>query len=531
MNFKSLKGKLILQLLSVVVFFGVLITSSIFSINQLENELGVFSNERLPISVELTNLDSNLNAVYRFSWLALARSSDPKGRQESLDLMSKYVSKIEGNISQLDNLPLLPKNKTLLNDVRKNFTEITELAKKSASLLQENSTSKDAEAKEIMLASGKNFGVPSTKILIEMLDNAKSANTAAISKSQSTTSMIKSIMFISSLFLVSIYLIFSHLFMNKISSQLAKISENIYTSAVNVSAGSIQLSATSTELSSSSTETSASLTETVSSIEELTSTVKINSEHTNKAQELSESTSLIARQGITEAEVLKSSILELSKSSKKIEDIVSVIDDIAFQTNLLALNAAVEAARAGEQGKGFAVVADAVRSLAQKSSSSAKEISGLIQENVAKASFGLKSADTTVTLLNTIGKSVTEVLDFNQQIATSSKEQHQGIVQISQALNQVDEASQSNTVASEEVSATSEELSSQASVLREMVDQLNLIVNGEQINEVTDQRNRVRSKNSKNNIISLQKAQFKKSASLNMGPEPIGNDIKKVENF
>ena len=315
------------------------------------------------------------------------------------------------------------------------------------------------------------------------------------------------------------------------TKQLIDISENIYTSGLNVSAGSVQLSATSTELSSSSAETSASLTETVSSIELLTSNVKINAENTSKAQLMSESTAEVAKQGVKEAETLKLSIIELAESSKKIEDIISVIDDIAFQTNLLALNAAVEAARAGEQGKGFAVVADAVRSLAQKSSSSAKEISSLVKENVSKSSFGLKSAETTVEILNKIGKSVVEVLDFNQQIAASSKEQHQGIIQISQALNQVDQSSHANAAASEEVSTTSEELSSQASVLSEMVDQLNLIFKGEQKTEATDHQNKARSKNSKTNIISLQKAHFKKSAILNMGPEPIGNDIKKVENF
>ncbi len=531
MNFNSLKGKLLIQLFSVAVFFAVLITSSILSMNKLENELEVFSSERLPISVEISNLDSNLNAVYRFSWLALARSADSKGRQESLAMMSKYNSKIEENIVQLEKLPLLENNKILLAEAKKNFAEIVQLAKKSASDLQENSSTKDIEAKEIMLASGKNFGVPSTKILIEMLDNAKLANTAAIAESEMRAQLIKSIMMVSSFILAGIYLIFSYLFMNKISGRLSDISENIYTSGVNVSSGSIQLSATSTELSSSSAETSASLTETVSSIEELTSTVKINSEYTTKARVVSNTNAEVARHGLLEAEKLKKSIFELSESSKKIEDIISVIDDIAFQTNLLALNAAVEAARAGEHGKGFAVVADAVRSLAQKSSSSAKELSSLIDDNVEKASHGLKSAEMTVEILNKIGHSVTEVLEYNQQIATSTSEQLLGIQQISQALNQVDEASQSNTAASEEVSATSEELSSQATVLREMVDQLNIIVNGKQKFEAIDKSSKSELKQKRSNIIHLNKSVSKKNKDLNMGEEPQSNDIKKVENF
>ena len=183
-------------------------------------------------------------------------------------------------------------------------------------------------------------------------------------------------------------------------------------------------------------------------------------------------------QGEREIRNLIESMKDISQSSKKIEEIINVIDDIAFQTNLLALNAAVEAARAGEQGKGFAVVAEAVRGLAQRSASAAKDITALIQDSVSKIDRGSKIVDNSGNALKTIVTSVKKVSDLNNEIATASAEQANGISQISKAMNALDTSTQQNAAASEEVAATSEEMSSQAESLRNLVANLSLIVNG-----------------------------------------------------
>ncbi|WP_374034865.1 methyl-accepting chemotaxis protein [Bdellovibrio bacteriovorus] len=231
-------------------------------------------------------------------------------------------------------------------------------------------------------------------------------------------------------------------------------------------------------LSQSSTSAAASLEETVASLEEMTSMVKMNSDNAKQAATLSQSSRSAAEDGEREIKNLVESMRDISQSSKKIEEIINVIDDIAFQTNLLALNAAVEAARAGEQGKGFAVVAEAVRALAQRSASAAKDITSLIKDSVEKIENGTHIADKSGDVLNNIVNSIKKVADLNNEISAASAEQTTGIQQINKAMNQLDQSSQSNAASSEEIAATSEEISSQSEQMQIMVRELNSFVTG-----------------------------------------------------
>jgi methyl-accepting chemotaxis protein len=206
--------------------------------------------------------------------------------------------------------------------------------------------------------------------------------------------------------------------------------------------------------------------------------VRLNSDNAAQAAALAQGSSKTAADGEGEVRSLISSITDISQSSQKIEDIINVIDDIAFQTNLLALNAAVEAARAGEQGKGFAVVAEAVRNLAQRSATAAKEISGLIRENVAKIETGTKQADKSGAVLKEILTSVRKVADISNEIASASQEQSTGLGQISKAMNELDQATQRNAATSEQVAASSDEMSHQATALNSVVNELNAIIFG-----------------------------------------------------
>ncbi len=264
-----------------------------------------------------------------------------------------------------------------------------------------------------------------------------------------------------------------------ISKSIGTLSSRLHKSGEQVNGAIHQLSLAGQNLSESASSSAASLEETVASLEEMSSMVKMNSENAKQAATLSATTSEAAVKGEREMVALLNSMKEISDSSKKIEEIINVIDDIAFQTNLLALNASVEAARAGEQGKGFAVVAEAVRTLAHRSAVAAKDITDLIKESVEKIERGTVNADRSGEVLKIIVQSVKKVSDLNLEISTASEEQSAGIQQISKAMNQLDASVQTNAASSEEIAGTASEISSQAKVMKGATDEMSLFVYGD----------------------------------------------------
>jgi len=239
-----------------------------------------------------------------------------------------------------------------------------------------------------------------------------------------------------------------------------------------------ECSAKTRNLSDGITTGAASLEETASAVEELTSIVKVNSDHVQKAAKISNESTANAQLGETKMLGMINTMSEVAESSKKIEQVVHVIDDIAFQINLLALNASVEAARAGEAGRGFAVVAEAVRSLANKSADSAKEIHGLIKDSVDKSQRGQKVANESGAVLKEIVKSIRSVSEINSQIAAASEEQFTGLMQISTAVTQIDGLSQTNASISESLVGSTNEMAGQGKDLQVLVADLLKVVKG-----------------------------------------------------
>jgi methyl-accepting chemotaxis protein len=243
---------------------------------------------------------------------------------------------------------------------------------------------------------------------------------------------------------------------------------------MNVSTASTQIATGNQDLSSRTEEQASSLEQTAASIEELTSTVKQNADNARQANQLATSASEVAVRGGSVVFQVVETMGSINASSKKIVDIISVIDGIAFQTNILALNAAVEAARAGDQGRGFAVVASEVRSLAQRSAAAAKEIKTLIGDSVEKVEEGSRQvADAGRTMEEIVG-SVKRVTDIMGEISAASQEQTSGIEQINQAITQMDQATQQNAALVEEASAAAQSLQEQAGSLSQIVGQFKL---------------------------------------------------------
>ncbi|MCO4857255.1 methyl-accepting chemotaxis protein [Herbaspirillum sp. WGmk3] len=250
--------------------------------------------------------------------------------------------------------------------------------------------------------------------------------------------------------------------LHRIVSQVREGTDTINTASSEIATGNL-------DLSSRTEEQAGALEETASSMEQLTSTVKQNAENARQANNLAVVASDVAIHGGGVVDQVVQTMGEINQASRKIVDIIGVIDGIAFQTNILALNAAVEAARAGEQGRGFAVVASEVRVLAQRSASAAKEIKVLIEESVTRVENGSRLVEQAGSTMSQVVSSVKRVTDVVAEISAASHEQSDGIEQINQAITQMDEVTQQNAALVEEAAAASQSLQEQSKHLSETV--------------------------------------------------------------
>ena len=245
-------------------------------------------------------------------------------------------------------------------------------------------------------------------------------------------------------------------------NRLSELISDVRGTTESITVASQEIAQGNSDLSQRTEEQASSLEETASSMEELTSTVRQNAENAKQANQLATNASDIAVKGGKAVGDVVETMASISESSKKIVDIISVIEGIAFQTNILALNAAVEAARAGEQGRGFAVVAGEVRNLAQRSAAAAKEIKTLIDDSVNKVDAGSKQVDQAGATMTEIVQAVKRVTDIMAEIAAASNEQGAGIEQVNQAITQMDEVTQQNAALVEEAAAAAEAMEEQA---------------------------------------------------------------------
>jgi methyl-accepting chemotaxis protein len=257
--------------------------------------------------------------------------------------------------------------------------------------------------------------------------------------------------------------------LKKMNESLVTMVDRVRQSADGIATASAQIATGNQDLSSRTEQQASALQETAASMQEMTSTVQQNADSSRQASQLASSAADVAGRGGQVVERVVATMGEITESSRKIADIIGVIDGIAFQTNILALNAAVEAARAGEQGRGFAVVASEVRNLAQRSAQAAKEIKGLIGDSVDKVQAGSQLVGEAGSTMNDIVQQVSRVTDLMAEINASTSEQSTGIVQVNQAVASIDQGTQQNAALVEESAAAAESLKQQAAGLLEVI--------------------------------------------------------------
>ena len=250
---------------------------------------------------------------------------------------------------------------------------------------------------------------------------------------------------------------------------LANVVSNVRSGSLGVATASSQIASGNNDLSARTEQQASALEETAASMEELSATVKTNADSARQANQLAQSASAVAIEGGQVVAQVVDTMKGINDSSKKMADIISVIEGIAFQTNILALNAAVEAARAGEQGRGFAVVASEVRSLAGRSADAAKEIKGLISASVERVEHGTVLVDQAGTTMTNVVSSIKRVTDLMGEISAASNEQAVGVAQVGEAVMQMDQVTQQNAAMVEEMAAAASSLQSQAQDLVQTV--------------------------------------------------------------
>jgi methyl-accepting chemotaxis protein len=265
---------------------------------------------------------------------------------------------------------------------------------------------------------------------------------------------------------------------DRIVKELVRVSSFIAESGAQLADSVAQVSSSSKLLAEGSSDQAASLEETGASLEEMSSMIKRNAENTHKADELARQARAAADAGAMDMQAMGTAMEELKAASDDIAKIIKTIDEIAFQTNILALNAAVEAARAGEAGMGFAVVAEEVRSLAQRSAQAAKETASKIESNISKTAQGVEINLKVAAALSEIVAKSRGLNELVAEVANASREQSQGISQVSGAVAQMDKVVQSNAASAEESASAAQELSAQADALKNLGAELLALVGG-----------------------------------------------------
>ncbi len=474
--FHGIRGKLLFMIaVPVFVLTGVSLTA-FWGQRTLGNDLESSVKKDTPSAFYAGEMDSAIQTITRLLWQGVSIEGDE--RMAAIEQAFAQQERFENAKSLYTSISRDPSESKIFSTVETAWPTFTAAVSEAAGLLG-NQNKEDTEKARTLLTGTL---LPSIQALNEGFEGLDLQQAEALKrKSDSSKKLRQQLLFatLGSSGLGALFLLFFGIRTARGTARvLGSVSENLSETSTQVLSAAQQLSSLSTQLSAGTTESAAALEESTATMGQFSEIVKTNTQHAKDASHLSHSGRSCAEAGEVEIRDLNRAMLDISTSSRQIEEIIGVIDDISFETNLLALNAAVEAARAGDQGRGFAVVADAVRTLAQNSASSAKQISTLIKESVANIERGSQIAGRSSKSLQEIVKVVVQIAELNDKIANGSNEQAVHLEQVSHAMNQVDGSTQGNAASAEESASSAEELAHHAEALQGLVQALCEVLDG-----------------------------------------------------
>jgi methyl-accepting chemotaxis protein len=453
---------------ALVVLTIILGTVSILNVGRINTQVNLILVDALPGTASIGRLDGMMKEQRAFALRHMLMET-PEQKSQAESAMAEAVSKFQTELRAYEKTITAARNRELFGKIA---LPVEQFNRVWARILPLSRESKQKEAVAIWMAEGLPAANATSKALEDLVDfnktNGEGFVAAAAEAGVSARFWALTILAFS---IISGGLL-AFFIVRGINEALTQAVTELSEGAAQVASASGQVSSSSQSLAQGASEQAASLEETSASSEEMASMTRKNAENSQQAAVFMNAVSQrVVEANSTLADMMKS-MQEIGASSGKISKIIKVIDEIAFQTNILALNAAVEAARAGEAGMGFAVVADEVRNLAQRSAQAAKDTAGLIEDSISKSVEGSKKLGEVASSIQAITEGAGKVKTLVDEVEASSKEQAQGIEQISKAVSQMDEVTQRTAANAEESASASEELNAQSQALMAVVEQL-----------------------------------------------------------
>ncbi len=453
-------------------------------IRTLSEKIDTLVSDEMPRFQLIGEMDKKIHEIIRYTWFIYAAGLNLDERKLYTSYATQAVTDFETALDKYQKMMSTNEQmKDIFSGVPENWKTFKAAHAETMSKLERNDPRSDEMAKYYISTKLKDASEPLSADFAKLFFLVDNETKEAAENSAKASKIAITIILLSSLVTVLLSATITFILASRSIKTIVQLVERLIESSNTVNEASNDLNSTSNNLSNAATNAAASLEETVASLSLVMNLVKQNDEQLQTAKNLSEGAQKTALTGQEDFMHLSAAMQEIAESSRKISEITTVIDDIAFQTNLLALNAAVEAARAGEQGKGFAVVAEAVRSLAQRSANSTKDISNLIQETVTRVERGNQIAQKSTDSYQNIVTAISKVEQINNEIAKSSHEQAEGLNQISKALSNLDETTQGNAQLAEIVSTSSEKMRLESSEMTEKINGFYKNIDGSEIEQ------------------------------------------------